>query len=135
MGQTTLWSEQMALPAEVGSAAKARAFVSHQLVEHRLLYLVDEVRLVASELATNAIVHAMTTFTVILEGRELSVLLTVRDGSPLTPTRPRIAPATGISGRGLAIVNLMSQSWGVADLDDASKSVWAQFEKRSTAVS
>jgi len=42
--------------------------VTRQLVDHRLAYLVDEVRLVASELATNAVVHAATEFTVVLEG-------------------------------------------------------------------
>jgi anti-sigma regulatory factor (Ser/Thr protein kinase) len=136
MEQATLWSHETVLSADAGSAAKARAFVVHQLVEHRLLYLVDEVRLVASELATNAIVHAKTRFTVILEGRESSVLLTVRDGSPIAPVPSPGAPnEMRMAGRGLLIVNLMSQTWGVADQDGAAKSVWASFETRSRAVS
>jgi anti-sigma regulatory factor (Ser/Thr protein kinase) len=136
MEQATLWSHQTVLEAEAGSAARARAFVVHHLVEHRLLYLVDDVRLVASELATNAIVHARTAFTVILAGRESSVLLTVRDGSPIAPAPPLAAPdGMRMAGRGLLIVNLMSQTWGVADQRGAAKSVWASFETRPRAVS
>jgi anti-sigma regulatory factor (Ser/Thr protein kinase) len=136
MGQDPLWSHQTVLAADAGSAARARAFVVHHLVEHRLLYLVDDVRLVASELATNALVHAQTAFTVILEGRENSVLLTVRDGSPMAPGPSLgVPPGMDIAGRGLLIVNLMSQTWGVADQDGTAKSVWASFELRSRAVS
>lgn len=135
MGHTTVWSCDVVLPAEVGSAARARAFVCHQLDEHRLLYLVDEVRLVASELATNAVVHAHTDFTVRLEEREHSVLLIVSDGYPLPPAPRTITPVLARSGRGLVIVDLLSQTWGVADADGAEKSVWASFPKRPRTFS
>src|SRR3954462_12617215 len=81
MGHDTRWSHQSVFAADPGSAAQARAFVVQHLVEHRLLYLVDDVRLVASELAANAVaLREQTAFTVILEERDSSVLLTVRDG-------------------------------------------------------
>jgi hypothetical protein len=128
MEHETLWSHEVDLAADAGSAAKARAFVVHHLVEHRLLYLVDEVRLVASELATNAVVEAQTAFTVTLEGCEHSVLLTVR-GAPET-TR-----AVGVAGLGRVIVNLMSENWGIAGEDGATGSVWVSFELRARAVS
>jgi anti-sigma regulatory factor (Ser/Thr protein kinase) len=127
-----LWSHELVLAAHPASAAKARAFVAHQLVEHRLFFLVDDVRLVASELATNALLHARTEFTVVLEGREHSLLLTVSDGSPIAP-----APLRGVSnglhtaGRGLPIVSMISQSWGILEQHSAAKSVWASFETRS----
>ena len=136
MEHTTLWSHETVLAAEAGSAAKARAFVLHQLVEHRLLYLVEDVRMVASELATNALLHALTTFTVILEGRTTSVLLTVRDGMPIGPAFSlEDSQGMPIAGRGLLIVNSLSQSWGVAAQDGKNKSVWASFEMRPRAVS
>ncbi len=134
MGHGTWWSAEVVLPADVGSAGRARAFVTHVLVDHRLLYLVDEVRLVASELATNAIVHAGTNFTVALVEREHSVLLTVSDGSPTAPAPRDIYPAMAVSGRGLHLVNLISQAWGVGHPDGTTKSVWAQFEKRRGAA-
>jgi anti-sigma regulatory factor (Ser/Thr protein kinase) len=111
--------------------------VVEHLVEHRLLYLVDDVRVVAGELATNAVVaHAQTDFTVILEERESSVLLTVRDGPPVPPASSVPASdGTNIVGRGLVILNLMSDMWGVAGQGGTANSVWAAFEKRSRAVS
>jgi hypothetical protein len=137
MGHDTRWTHQSVFAADPGSAAQARAFVVQHLVEHRLLYLVDDVRLVAGELAANAVaLHEQTAFTVILEERESSVLLTVRDGSSVAPASP--APAsteTDIVGRGRVILNLMSQTWGVADQGGTNNSVWAAFEKRSRAVS
>jgi anti-sigma regulatory factor (Ser/Thr protein kinase) len=128
MEQTTLWSHHVVLPASALSAARARAFVVQWLVEHRLLYLVDEVRLVASELATNAVVHAGTDFTVWLDGSERSVRLTVSDDSPTAPTRERHVPDELLpAGRGLLIVNMMSERWGVVKHEGATKSVWATF--------
>jgi hypothetical protein len=133
MQQEALWSHEILLAADAGSAARTRAFVLRHLVDHRLLYLVDEVRLVASELATNAVVQAQDSFTVILEGRQGSVLLTVRDGSqtPRWPSRTGLHE-TDMTVLGMVVVNLLSQTWGE---DDATGSVWARFELRSPAAS
>ena len=131
MDQDLLWSHETVLAAEPGSASEARALVLQHLVEHRLLYLVDDVRMVASELAANAVLHARTAFTLTLEGRVRSVLLTVRDGSPTPPQPSRAGPGGfGTSGRGLVIVNLLSESWGVTRWHGDAKSVWASFQVR-----
>jgi anti-sigma regulatory factor (Ser/Thr protein kinase) len=132
MAQGVVWSHETVLAAEPGSAAKARSFVLEHLVEHRLLYLVDHVRVVASELAANAVVHARTAFTVTLEGRSQSVLLAVRDGSSARPQPPvdTLAPASATSGRGLMVVSTFSESWGVTLWEDDTKSVWASFGVR-----
>jgi hypothetical protein len=131
MGQDSLWAHEMVLGAEPGSAAMARAFVVQHLVEHRLLYLVDDVRMVASELATNAVLHARTGFTVTLEGRARTVLLTVRDGSPTAPQPSGAAQhVLSTSGRGLVIVGVISERWGVTEWEGDTKSVWASFDIR-----
>ena len=135
MDQDVAWSHETVLAAEPGSAAKARAFVLQHLVDHRLLYLVDDVRLVVSELAANAVEHARTAFTVTLEGHVQSVLLTVRDGSP-TPLRPGdgTLPWSATGGRGLLVVNMISESWGVTGWEGEAKSVWASFGMRARAA-
>jgi anti-sigma regulatory factor (Ser/Thr protein kinase) len=51
------WSHETTLEASPISASRARAFVSHHLADHRLPHLIAPVRLVVSELATNAVVH------------------------------------------------------------------------------
>jgi anti-sigma regulatory factor (Ser/Thr protein kinase) len=132
MQQEALWSHEVVLAADASSPAKTRAFVLRHLVDHRLLYLVNEVRLVASELATNAVVHGQF-FTVILEGRQRSVLLTVRDGSRTTRGHSGAGlQDSDMTGLGLVVVNLLSQTWGE---DDATGSVWARFEMRSPRAS
>jgi hypothetical protein len=86
-GNAPYWSHQATFEASPISASQARVFVSRHLIEHRPLYLVDPVRLVMSELATNSLVHAQTGFTVTLAGLDDTVLLTVRDDSLAFPTR------------------------------------------------
>ena len=126
-GNALNWSHQTTFEATPISASKARAFVSGHLVDHRLLHLVDPVRLVASELATNALLHARTAFSVTLAALGETVLLTVGDDSALVPVR-RAALATDQTGRGLEIVNVVSLDWGMTHADGAgSKAVWASF--------
>lgn len=120
------WSHQAAFEATPASASRARSFVVRHLVDHGLRYLVEPVRLVASELATNALVHAHTAFIVTLEARDGVVRLTVRDDSLSLPTR-RVAQVMDATGRGLEIVDIVSHDWGI-DTDSAgSKAVWATF--------
>ena len=123
------WSHATRLEATPISAGQARAFVSHHLVEHRLVYLVDAVRLVASELATNALVHAQTAFSITLAAVEETVVLTVRDDSASLPTR-RAAQAMDSTGRGLEIVDIVSLDWGLDEDGAGSKAVWASFAIR-----
>jgi hypothetical protein len=127
------WSYQATFEASPISASQARDFVTRRLIDHRLLYLVDPVRLVASELATNALVHAQTAFSVTLEASERTVLLTVRDDSPALPSR-RAAQAMDPSGRGLAVVAIVSRDWGTSEDGAGSKAVWASFALRGASV-
>ena len=123
------WSHETRLETTPMSASRARAFVTHHLVDRRLLYLVDPVRLVASELATNALVHAQTAFTVTLSAVDSTVVLTVRDDSTSLPER-RAAQLMDPGGRGLAIVDIVSQGWGFDVDQHGSKAVWASFPIR-----
>ena len=129
MDQATRWSHQMQLPAEAESVPRARHFVDAVLIDHRFLNLVDEMRLVVSELATNAVRHAHTPFTVALERVDRSVLLTVTDASPETPVQVT-TDLLDTGGRGLSIVDLVSGDWGVIRRPGDGKSVWASFALR-----
>jgi anti-sigma regulatory factor (Ser/Thr protein kinase) len=115
------------LPPEPISAARARAFIYDRLSEHRLFYLIDRVRLVTSELVTNAIRHAETPFTVTLALTGGGVTLSVTDSSP---EFPRALPFDALSdhGRGLVLVELLSADSGVhAAASGGAKAVWASF--------
>jgi hypothetical protein len=54
-GHEVCWSHQATFQASPISASRARDFVTRRLIDHRLLSLVDPVRLVAGELSTNAL--------------------------------------------------------------------------------
>jgi anti-sigma regulatory factor (Ser/Thr protein kinase) len=108
------------------SVATARDFVRLHLREHGLGALVDDVGLVVSELATNAVKHACTPFTVRLRGDDRSLLLTVHDSSK-EPALERPPGPTSTGGRGLAIVDRLSHDWGVDHSHGSEKSVWASF--------
>jgi anti-sigma regulatory factor (Ser/Thr protein kinase) len=112
---------------ELGSAPAARDFTSGHLIDHGFGDLVGDVRVVVSELATNAIVHANTAFSVTLHGDDSSVALEVRDGSARGVVLSPLS-RTSTSGRGLVIVDRLSDRWGVAHHADGGKSVWAWFE-------
>jgi anti-sigma regulatory factor (Ser/Thr protein kinase) len=123
------WSHEATFPAAPISVSWSRRFVSQHLIDHRLSHLVEPVRLVASELATNALLHAQTAFSVSLTGLHRIVLLTVRDDSPAVPVR-RAAPIMDAGGRGLEIVAIVSLEWGIDQDPTGSKTVWASFAVR-----
>jgi anti-sigma regulatory factor (Ser/Thr protein kinase) len=126
MGSTLEWSHKTVLAAEPTSASLARDFVRLHLTEHDLPLLVDDLRLVVSELATNAVAHAQTPFVLTLSGADGSVLLAIQDQSMSVPARA--APdVMDLNGRGLMIVDHLSQEWGTSTDGHGLKSVWATF--------
>ena len=100
------------------------------LVAHDLQYLVEDVRLVASELATNAVQHARTPFVVTLSEMDGVVRLAIRDGSPVPPVRS-YQQVIDLGGRGLVLVERLSHEWGARTDVSGSKSVWASFVTRT----
>ena len=124
------WSHEAVLMAEPVSASRARDFVCLHLVEHDLLYLVEDIRLVVGELATNAMVHAGTPFTVTLSARDGTVLLAVQDDSATIPVKA-VPEAMDMRGRGLILVEALSREWGANTDGAGSKSVWASFATRT----
>jgi serine phosphatase RsbU (regulator of sigma subunit)/anti-sigma regulatory factor (Ser/Thr protein kinase) len=88
----------------------------------------DEVELVADELMTNALMHtegaAIVTLRALGGGRRLRV--EVEDSSSALPRR-REAGESGVSGRGLLLVELLTDDWGV-EARGGGKCVWCEFE-------
>jgi anti-sigma regulatory factor (Ser/Thr protein kinase) len=124
----TRWMHQVELPGEARSVGLARSFVKDLLLAHGLAALVPDVRLVASELATNAIVHAATVFTVTVSGVGAVLLLEVRDGSRAGPVLAATIDGLATNGRGIAIVRELSRAWGVDRNTSGGKTVWAEFD-------
>jgi anti-sigma regulatory factor (Ser/Thr protein kinase) len=103
----------------------ARQFVIDALGAWRLDEIADDASIVVSELATNALLHARSDFTVELSWADDTVRLSVRDASPLLPVVRNPSPTT-IAGRGLVLISAIATSWGTEVFDDG-KVVWAEF--------
>ena len=98
---------EVSLSADPPSAAEARNFVRLHLLAHGLDRLVEDIRLVASELATNAVRHARSAFTVSLDVGSALVVLSVGDSST---TLPSIAGSRGATWSAAAVVAWPSSS-------------------------
>lgn len=122
-----LWCCHITLAPQAQSVAEARGFVRRHLDVHDLPLLVDDMTLVASELATNAFLHAGTAFTVTMTASAHAVTLAVGDGSSSHPSRVD-GTVDGLGGRGIAIVDAVASRWGVEVSTSVGKSVWATFD-------
>jgi anti-sigma regulatory factor (Ser/Thr protein kinase) len=87
--------------------------------------LLDEVQLVITELAANAVVHTASPFSVSLRSTGSIVRVQVRDRSHAPPAM-REDPGRSSSGRGMRIVAALSSRWGVESARDG-KIVWAEL--------
>jgi len=124
------WSHEARLPLRASSAEEAREFTSHHLTQHHLPYLVEDVRLVVSELVTNAVLHAQTDVIVVIQEIPFCVKLIVRDHSPELPVPKPAVQVADKGGRGLQIVDQCSIAWGTEVDADRGKAVWALFATR-----
>jgi anti-sigma regulatory factor (Ser/Thr protein kinase) len=90
--------------------------------------LADDVALVVTELAANAVRHARSGFTVILSSRRNVLRIAVRDASPLPPDDAGLAlkPAPL---HGLGAVDAMASRWGVESLGSSGKTVWVELSR------
>ncbi len=78
-----------------------------------------------SELVSNAILHARTSFTVSVLPRSKRIRVSVTDGSALPPVPQSLAPDHP-TGRGLRIVESLADHWGFSP-DTSGKTVWFEL--------
>ena len=107
---------------DVRSIREARFFVAEHLEsvdpETR-----ERVVLLVSELASNAVRHASSDFSVTLEQTGLRVRVEVSDGGPGEPVLQK-PDVTRVSGRGLQLVQDLSHEWGIRVVAAGTKAVW-----------
>lgn len=83
------------------------------------------VALVVSELATNAVLHAATNFTVSIAKIDGCIRVEVQDKSLDLPERRNPQPFE-TNGRGLRIVERLADRWGI-DVNHDTKIIWAEI--------
>ena len=115
---------QTSLPPEPVSVPAARRFVRSCLEELGATAAWESAEMLVSEVATNAVLHGRTPFTVSvhLDEDRVRVRVSVTDLSSVLP-RPRSYGTDSTTGRGLRLVASLSSAWGV-DLTGTGKTVW-----------
>ncbi|WP_406389781.1 ATP-binding protein [Streptomyces sp. NBC_00887] len=123
------------LAADAESLQRARSFVRDALEQWGLRSFSDEVALVAGELVSNAVCHALpasgepaarSTAWLGLARQDSTLVCAVNDPSPEVPVL-RDADESLERGRGLRIINALSSSWGWSLPTSAGKTVWARI--------
>jgi hypothetical protein len=87
---------------------------------------------VLSELATNAALHARSSYTVKIELYDDGLLIEVTDGSSRLPRARNYAP-DATTGRGMGLVAALSLEWGTTTVP-AGKTVWARVAPDETGL-
>lgn len=118
----------ISLPAETGSIPRARRFVDESLPD---TCWADDVTLLVSELASNAVRHARSPFTVAVGCDAATVRVEVADASPQLPVLQQ-PPVEAVTGRGLMIIEALSRRWGV-EPTETGKTVWFEVDCRADA--
>jgi anti-sigma regulatory factor (Ser/Thr protein kinase) len=116
------------LPNAPSAVPQARQFASGILAAiGRGSDTIEKARLLVTELATNAVVHAQTPIRVTVEPVADRVRIEVRDDDP-EPLDPPCQPDPSAEvGRGLWLVSLLACSWGV-NRNERGKTVWFEVD-------
>ncbi|MFD0884348.1 ATP-binding protein [Streptosporangium algeriense] len=121
------------------SAKEGREWVTERLSEARAVPadLLDDVRLLTSELVTNAITHTRSRGGAVLirlgvsrSGDPLLVHVEVVDAGSAEGVCPQVLPCSSDSenGRGLFLLDHLASRWGVAQAHPGT-AVWAQIHE------
>ncbi|HEX4655353.1 MAG TPA: PAS domain S-box protein [Mycobacteriales bacterium] len=115
--------QRVTLPPAAESARTARRLVADVLASVGGDDFTDTATLLTSELVTNGIVHAHTELHVMVEATRGWVRVEVIDGNAQQPSR-RDYEENASTGRGMEMVELLADDYGVEPLEDEGKRVW-----------
>lgn len=113
-------------PAQLSTPSAARRFVVRSL-RTAGVPLDDAVPVVVSELVTNAVLHAASTARIQVLVGDGVVRVEVHDADPTLPVPRHPSPET-VTGRGLMLVDALTDRWG-AEVTDGGKVVWFEIDR------
>jgi hypothetical protein len=111
----------------VDAPADARHFAVGAVRRWGAADMTDDVALVVTELAANAIVHAHSGFTLAMSVQGDLIRISVRDGTPLPSAGARALPPAPLHG--LGAVDALASRWGIRPLGQAGKEVWVELRR------
>lgn len=127
-------SYQLVAPNRAECAATLREMVCAVLRTAGLPPLIDDARVCTSEVVTNVYRHTRAPWIKVdVSLGHSRVTVNVHDDDPKSPPMPRGARLEEPGGRGLMLVDLLSDGWGTTrygGLRPQSKAVWFSFDLR-----
>jgi PAS domain S-box-containing protein len=115
---------RIVLPPDPSSPRAARRFLAALLTSWRMPEMLEgDAALLLSELATNAVLHARSPFTVIARFDGSHLVLEVGDGSQAQPRVGIRDRSDAPGGRGLMLIDSISSRWGILPTTNG-KRVW-----------
>ncbi|MCO8272236.1 anti-anti-sigma factor [Actinoplanes sp. TRM 88003] len=115
----------LALDPVVGAARRSRELITEACGRWDRQDLAGPACIVVTELVNNVVVHARTPMNVLLATHGSGISVAVRDHSTHRPTYTGgPVPPTAYGGRGMLLIDSVSERWGNLPLDDG-KVVWA----------
>lgn len=115
------------LDVSLTAPSQARRFLREQGCSEHATSLLESAVLLVSEMVTNAVRHGGPPLVVEVDCDELTLQVRVRDGST-APPRPRAVRPEDEGGRGMVLLELLSDDWGVDHHDDG-KVVWFRLRQ------
>ncbi|AKJ09197.1 protein phosphatase [Streptomyces incarnatus] len=122
--------QQHVAPGDPEALTQARHLIRSAVRSWGYRDRADEIELVADELITNALMHTEGSAIVTLralDGGHRRLRIEVEDSSSALPRR-REAGEDGVSGRGLLLVEMLADAWGV-EARGGGKAVWCEFRR------
>ena len=129
MSAIQVFGRLVAFPSSLISARRARQLVRGMVTPYLPAPKLDTIELLTSEVVTNAVVHAASSPIVEVTAESGTVRISVQDQNPAWPMPTRDVAEDATSGRGMVLVDVMADAWGVERLADDGKRIW--FEVRA----
>jgi anti-sigma regulatory factor (Ser/Thr protein kinase) len=124
----TMPERRVVLPNDPTSARAARQFLQDASCVDHMATVLDDAQLLVSELVGNAIRHGLPPIEVaVCCVGEAFLEVRVRDTEVATPLAVQPADLEDEGGRGLQLVDLLSNAWGT-EVDHSCKTVWFRLE-------
>ncbi|MGH3328702.1 MAG: ATP-binding protein [Streptomycetales bacterium] len=126
-----LVSHRVELPAVAAAVQQARHATSRALQAWGLSELAETVRLLTSELVTNAVTHGQhrgAAITLLVTWAAGTVRVEVHDADPRLPEQ-RHPDGLDESGRGLLLISTLAHRWGIRPLPTGGKAVWFEITR------
>jgi MEDS: MEthanogen/methylotroph, DcmR Sensory domain len=115
---------------DLGAPTAARRFVLETVGPWADRAFAGDAAILATELASNAVLHAQSGFTVAITRSAADLRIAVRDDSPV-PLAGNGSPLVVRHGHGLGLVATIASRWAV-ESEPGGKTVWAELQVPQT---